>query len=182
MENRIRNKKNENREENKMNEKQLHRDQILELKKKKKEMEEELDELKGKTSGGKVQCALVFLGVLAICFGIFAGLVKTDTGNFASEILAPLIADVPVMRSILPAELQQKSQKEIAAEQAAAQSDASGAGTGTAGTDASGAGTGTAGTDTSGAGTGTAGTDASGAGTGTAGTDASGAGTGTAGT
>lgn len=93
--------------------------QIAELKQEKKKMQEELDELQGKTAQGKAVCAVVFLGVVLALFGIFLGLVKLNVGNFASDVLAPAIADVPVVRSILSSDLQKKSSKEIVAEQAA---------------------------------------------------------------
>lgn len=44
-------------------------------------------------------------------------MVKLDIGGVASEVLAPVIADVPVLRSILPAELRKKNASELAAEQ-----------------------------------------------------------------
>lgn len=49
--------------------------------------------------------------------GAFVGMVKLDIGRASSEVLAPAIADVPVLRSILPAELQKKNASELAAEQ-----------------------------------------------------------------
>ena len=49
--------------------------------------------------------------------GAFVGMVKLDIGGVASGVLAPVIADVPVLRSILPTELQKKNASELAAEQ-----------------------------------------------------------------
>ena len=98
--------------------KELTKEQIAELKKKKKEMEEELDELKGNTARGKIGAFFVFLVTLAICLGILVGVIKLNVGNFASDVMAPLIGDVPIIRNILPTDLQQKTPAEIAAEQA----------------------------------------------------------------
>lgn len=96
------------------------KEKIAELRKKKKEMEEELDELKGRTPEGRIKCAVAFIITILVCLGIFIGFIKTDTGNFASGVLAPLIADVPIVRNVLPKDLQKKSDTEIEAEQAAA--------------------------------------------------------------
>lgn len=44
-------------------------------------------------------------------------MVKLDVGDVASEVLAPVIADVSILRNILPVELQKKNASELAAEQ-----------------------------------------------------------------
>ena len=99
------------------NGKKTDKEKIKELAEKKKEMQQELDELKGKTARGKAVCALVFFVLTALLLGIFMGMVKLDTGGVASEVLAPVIADVPVLRNVLPVELQKKNASELAAEQ-----------------------------------------------------------------
>jgi flagellar motility protein MotE (MotC chaperone) len=99
----------------------LTKEQIAELKKKKKEMEEELDELKGSTTRGKIGAFFVFLVTLAICLGILVGVIKLNVGNFASDVMAPLIGDVPIARNILPTDLQKKSASELAKEQTQAE-------------------------------------------------------------
>lgn len=83
----------------------------------KKEMQEELDELRGNTAKGKAVCVLVFFVLIGLLLGTFVGMVKLDIGGVASDVLAPVIADVPVLRSILPAEMQKKNTSELAAEQ-----------------------------------------------------------------
>lgn len=106
--------------------KQLTKEQIAALKQEKKKTQEELDELRGKTTGGKIACVLVFFGVIAVLGGIFIGLVKGNVGNLASDVLAPVIGDVPIVRSILPTEYQTKTAGELKAEaQAAADAAAS---------------------------------------------------------
>lgn len=95
-------------------------EKIAELKQKRQQMQEELDELEGNTAKGKLACVGVFLLVLAVTLGIFVGMIKTNVGGFAGNMLAPLISDVPVLRSILPKDMQEKSAAELAAEAQAA--------------------------------------------------------------
>lgn len=95
------------------------KEKIAELKQKKRQMQEELDELEGNTVKGKLICAGVFLLILAGALGILTGMIKMNAGGVASDVLAPLISDVPVLRSILPKEMQQKSPSELAAEEQA---------------------------------------------------------------
>lgn len=99
------------------NEKKADKEKIKELAKKKREMQGELDELKGNTAKGKAVCVFVFFTLIGLLMGIFVGMVKLDIGGVASEVLAPVIADVPVLRNILPVEMQKKSASELAAEQ-----------------------------------------------------------------
>lgn len=100
------------------------KEKIAKLKEERKQMEEELDELKGSTGKGKAICVAVFLVAIALLLGIIIALIKTDAGGFASTSLAPVIGDVPIVRSILPKDLQRKTAKELLAEQNA-QSDTS---------------------------------------------------------
>lgn len=116
------NRKNTKGEKNiendsKEDEKKTDKEKIKELSQKKREMQEELDELKGNTAKGKAVCALAFILVTVLLMGVFVGMVKLDAGGVASGVLAPVIADVPVLRSILPAEMQKKNASELAAEQ-----------------------------------------------------------------
>lgn len=116
------NRKNTKGEKNienasKANERKADKEKIKELAKKKREMQEEFDELKGNTAKGKAICVLVFFVLIGLLMGTFVGMVKLDIGGVASEVLAPVIADVPVLRSILPMEMQKKNASELAAEQ-----------------------------------------------------------------
>lgn len=90
---------------------------IKELAEKKREMQLELDELKGNTVKGKAACVFAFIMLIGLLLGIFVGMVKLDIGSVASEVLAPVIADVPILRNILPVEMQRKNASELAAEQ-----------------------------------------------------------------
>lgn len=60
---------------------------------------------------------LVFFVPIGLLMGAFVGMVKLDVGDVASEVLAPVIADVPILRNILPVEMQKKNASELAAEQ-----------------------------------------------------------------
>ena len=112
--------KNNPDKEAELKKKAVSKEQIAELMKEKKKMQEELDELWGQTTGGKAVCVLAFFGLLVLFLGIFVGIVKLDVGNFATDVLAPMIGDVLVIRTILPSDLQKKSPKEVAAEEQAA--------------------------------------------------------------
>lgn len=107
-------------QEEKQEEKLLEQERIAELKKKKREMQEELDELKGNTTKGKGICVLVFFITFAMLLGGFAGAVKLNLGGVAESVIAPIFGDVPVLRSILPKDLQRKTAAELAADQATA--------------------------------------------------------------
>lgn len=100
------------------------KEKMKELAEKKRELEEELDELKGNTAKGKAVCTLVFLISIGLLLGLFAGMIKLDVGGFAGTFLAPLIGDVPIARDILPAEMQRKSRAELAAAEAEAAAEA----------------------------------------------------------
>ena len=69
-------------------------------------MQDQLDELNGRTAKSKAVCVLVFLLVLAALMGTFTGMVKADVGGVASNLLAPAIGNVPVLKNILPKDLQ----------------------------------------------------------------------------
>lgn len=97
----------------------VNKQKITELKRQKKQMEEELDELSGKTVRGKLMSILTFLLIMAVMAGVLVGMVKLNAGGVADNVLAPVIADVPVARGILPKRLQKKSASEIAAQKQA---------------------------------------------------------------
>ncbi len=97
--------KNNPDKEAELKKKAVNKEQIAELMKEKKKMQEELDELRGQTTGGKAVCVLAFLGLLVLFLGIFVGIVKLDVRNFATDVLAPMIGDLPVIRTILLSDL-----------------------------------------------------------------------------
>ncbi|MCM1386297.1 MAG: hypothetical protein NC231_03140 [Bacillus sp. (in: Bacteria)] len=76
--------------------------QKKEAKKKAKEIsaqEAELDD-----EGGGVSAFLVTIVIIIIWIAILCLLVKLDVGGFGSNVLAPVLKDVPVVNKILPAE------------------------------------------------------------------------------
>lgn len=95
------------------------KERIQQLQQQRKEMNKELDALRGKTTKGKCLAILSFVGIMAILFGAFVFLVKRDVGGVAKNVLAPAIADVPVARNILPHKMQRKNAREIAADRKA---------------------------------------------------------------
>lgn len=68
---------------------------------------------------GKILAFFMFLFVMVVMIGILIGMVKLNVGGVADDVLAPVIADVPIVRSILPQRLQKKNASEIAAEKKA---------------------------------------------------------------
>lgn len=73
---------------------------------KKKEQTVTTDE----STGSKVVTALIVLVIVVIWLAIFGVLIKLDVGNFGSEVLYPVLKDVPVINWILPEP--QEGQKE----------------------------------------------------------------------
>ncbi|MDE5932868.1 MAG: hypothetical protein K2H40_10375 [Lachnospiraceae bacterium] len=61
--------------------------------------EAELDD-----EGGGISAFLVTLVIVIVWIGILCLLVKLDIGGFGSNVLAPVLKDVPVLNKILPAE------------------------------------------------------------------------------
>lgn len=62
------------------------------------------------STGSKVVTALIVLVIVVIWLAIFGVLIKLDVGNFGSEVLYPVLKDVPVINWILPEP--QEGQKE----------------------------------------------------------------------
>ncbi len=54
------------------------------------------------SAGGKIVTALIVFVIVVIWLAIFGVLIKLDVGNFGSEILYPVLKDVPVVNKILP--------------------------------------------------------------------------------
>lgn len=54
--------------------------------------------------GGGVSAFLVTIVIIVIWIGILCLLVKLDVGGFGSNVLAPVLKDVPVINKILPSE------------------------------------------------------------------------------
>lgn len=74
--------------------------QAKELKKQRKALEAE--EYEGEDEGGAFSVILVTIVIILIWLAILALLVKLDIGGFGSNVLAPVIGNVPVVNKILP--------------------------------------------------------------------------------
>jgi flagellar motility protein MotE (MotC chaperone) len=88
------------------------RDQKKEAKKRAKELENQERELDEQIEGSSVPVALVTIFIIVIWLGILILLVKMDVGGFGSNVLKPIIGDVPVISKILPSENTTETTKE----------------------------------------------------------------------
>lgn len=71
-------------------------------KKDKKNDNQNPEEVNEESAGGKVVTILIVLVIVLIWLGIFGVLIKLDVGNFGSEVLYPILKDVPVLNMVLP--------------------------------------------------------------------------------
>ena len=85
------------------------KEQRKEQKEKAQEFADRTAEINGDNAGGLATIVLTFLIVL-IWIAIMALLVKLDVGGFGSDILAPLIRDVPYLNLILPDKARETNQ------------------------------------------------------------------------
>ena len=85
--------------------KQEYKKKLKEQRKEQKEKEQEfadrIAEINGDNAGGFATIVITFL-IILIWLAIMALLVKLDVGGFGSNILAPLIRDIPYVNLILP--------------------------------------------------------------------------------
>ncbi len=85
--------------------KQLKKEQAAqqkEAKKRAKELAKQEADLEGETTGGGISMFFVTIFIILIWLAILAILVKLDVGGFGSNVLAPIIKDIPVINKILP--------------------------------------------------------------------------------
>ncbi len=73
--------------------------QAKELKKQRKALEEAADD---EEEGGALSVILVTIVIVVIWLAILALLIKLDVGGFGSNVLAPVLKDVPFVSKILP--------------------------------------------------------------------------------
>jgi flagellar motility protein MotE (MotC chaperone) len=57
---------------------------------------------KDRVGGGKILTALIIFLIVLIWLAILALLIKFDVGNLGSEVLRPVLKDIPVVNRILP--------------------------------------------------------------------------------
>ncbi|MBD9152424.1 MAG: hypothetical protein EGP77_09610 [Lachnospiraceae bacterium] len=84
--------------------KQEQKNQRKEAKKKAKELESQERELDEQIDGSSASVVIVTLFIILIWLGILVLLVKMDVGGFGSNVLTPILKDVPVVNKILPSE------------------------------------------------------------------------------
>jgi flagellar motility protein MotE (MotC chaperone) len=86
--------------------KQEQKNQRKEAKKRAKELESQERELDEQIDGSSssVPVALVTVFIIVIWLGIIILLIKMDVGGFGSNVLKPILGDIPVVNKILPSE------------------------------------------------------------------------------
>lgn len=92
--------------------KQEQRNQKKEAKKRAKELENQERELDEQIDGTNASVVVVTIFIIVIWLGILCLLVKMDVGGFGSNVLTPMLKDIPVVNKILPAENNTESTKE----------------------------------------------------------------------
>lgn len=80
------------------------RNQKKEAKKRAKELENQERELDEQIDGTNASVVVVTIFIIVIWLGILCLLVKMDVGGFGSNVLAPMLKDVPVINKILPSD------------------------------------------------------------------------------
>ena len=90
------------------------KNQKKEAKKRAKELENQERELDEQIDGTNASVVVVTIFIIVIWLGILCLLVKMDVGGFGSNVLTPMLKDVPVINKILPTELSTESTKEKA--------------------------------------------------------------------
>ncbi len=78
--------------------------QRKEAKKRAKELENQERELDEQIDGTNASVVVVTIFIIVIWLGILCLLVKMDIGGFGSNVLTPMLKDVPVINKILPSE------------------------------------------------------------------------------
>ena len=94
------------------NQKQLKKEQKnqkKEAKKRAKELEDQERELDEQIDGTNASVVVVTVFIIAIWLGILGLLIKMDVGGFGSNVLTPILKDVPLVNKILPSESDRKS-------------------------------------------------------------------------
>lgn len=80
------------------------KDDELNVETKPKKEKSKKEEKSGSEDGAasKIVSALIVIVIVLIWLGVFIVLVKADVGGFGSNVLAPVLQDVPVINKILP--------------------------------------------------------------------------------
>lgn len=92
--------------------KQEQKNQRKEAKKRAKELEDQERELDEQIDGTNASVVVVTIFIIAIWLGILCLLVKMDVGGFGSNVLSPILKDIPVINKILPSETSTETTKD----------------------------------------------------------------------
>lgn len=84
--------------------KQEQKNQKKEAKRRAKELESQERELDEQIDGTNASVVVVTIFIIVIWLGILCLLVKMDVGGFGSNVLTPILKDVPIINKILPSE------------------------------------------------------------------------------
>lgn len=90
--------------ENQKQLKQEQKNQRKEAKKRAKELETQERELDEQIDGTNASVVIVTIFIIVIWLGILGLLIKMDVGGFGSNVLKPILQDIPVINNILPSE------------------------------------------------------------------------------
>lgn len=71
-------------------------------KKKNKEKDEQNEIAQEESAGSKLLTILIVFVIVVIWLALFCVLIKFDVGHFGSEVLYPVLKDVPVVNKVLP--------------------------------------------------------------------------------
>lgn len=82
--------------------KQEQKAQKKEAKKRAKELAIEEANIEDEDEGSTLSVVIVTLIIIIVWLGILALLIKLDVGGFGSNVLSPILGDVPVLNKILP--------------------------------------------------------------------------------
>lgn len=92
--------------------KQEQKNQKKEAKKRAKELENQERELDEQIEGTNASVVVVTIFIIVIWLGILCLLIKMDVGGFGSNVLTPMLKDIPIINKILPTETSTESTKE----------------------------------------------------------------------
>lgn len=88
--------------------------QKKEARKRAKELENQERELDEQIEGTNASVVVVTIFIIFIWLGILCLLIKMDVGGFGSNILKPILQDIPVVNKILPSETETETRDEQA--------------------------------------------------------------------
>lgn len=88
--------------------------QKKEAKKRAKELENQERELDEQIEGTGASVVVVTIFIIIIWLGILCLLIKMDVGGFGSNVLKPILQDIPVVNKILPSETETETRDEQA--------------------------------------------------------------------